>query len=238
MYSSISMGRADSTPMVSFSVYHDLIQAIVSALEARDPHAAEHSLRVADMVERTCALVGMPRGQIDAVHMAAHLHDIGKIGVPDAVLHKRSRLTPEERSILQDHARIGGEIVAACPSLGSVAAMVRHHHERWDGTGYPDGLVGEEIPLGARIIAVCDSIDAMLGKRLAKKPLTERECVQEIFSNMGTMYDPDVAWFVLKHWDAIVGPVDFRDSSDFETLTPAACRPLRCLVSAECDCAS
>lgn len=238
MRNGIGVERVGTTSMVSFSVYHDLIQAIVSALEARDPHTAEHSLRVADMVERTCVLAGMPRRQIDAVHMAAHLHDIGKIGVPDAVLHKRSRLTPEERSILQDHARIGGEIVAACPSLAGVASMVRHHHERWDGTGYPDGLAGEEIPLGARIIAVCDSIDAMLGKRLAKKPLTQRECVQEIFSNMGTMYDPDVAWFVLKRWDAIVGPVDFRDSSDFEALAPATCRSLRCLVAAECGCAS
>ena len=223
---------------VSFAVYHDLIQAIVSALEARDPHTAEHSLRVANMVERTCALMGVPRSQLDAIHMAAHLHDIGKIGVPDSVLHKRSRLTPDEHAVLRDHARIGAEIVGACPSLQDVAAMVRHHHERWDGRGYPDGLAGNDIPFGARVIAVCDSIDAMLGKRLAKTPLTERECVQEVFCNMGVMYDPDIAWFVLKHWDAIVHPVDFRDSGDFERLPMHARRPLRCAVSEGCRRAS
>ena len=229
--------QAPQSPGVSFAVYHDLIQAIVSALEARDPHTAEHSLRVANMVERTCLLMGLPRTQIDAIHMAAHLHDIGKIGIPDAVLHKHARLTAEERAVLCDHARIGAEIVAACPALSNVAAMVRHHHERWDGTGYPDGLAGARIPLGARIIAVCDSIDAMLGKRLAKKPLTERACVQEIFSNMGTMYDPDIAWFVLKHWDGIVRPVDFRDSGDFDGPSLSARRSLRCAVPMLCDCA-
>ena len=150
-------------------------------------------LRVANMVERICLLMGMDRPQVDAIHMAAHLHDIGKIGVPDAVLLKRSRLTPEEHAILRDHVRIGAAIVGACPTLGEVALMVLHHHERWDGRGYPDGLAGGQIPLGARIIAVCDSIDAMPGKRLAKRPMTERECVQEVFSNMGVMYDPDVA---------------------------------------------
>lgn len=215
---------------VSFSVYHDLIQAIVSALEARDPHTAEHSLRVANMVESTCRLMGLPGYQADAIHMAAHLHDIGKIGVPDAVLLKRARLTEGEHAVLRDHARLGAEIIGACPALAEVALMVRHHHERWDGSGYPDGLVGERIPFGSRVIVVCDSIDAMLGKRASKRPLTERECVQEIFLNMGVMYDPDIAWFVLKRWDAIVRPVDFKDSGDFELVGTAACRSLRCAV--------
>lgn len=214
----------------SFPVYHDLIQAIVSALEARDPHAAEHSLRVADMVERTCLLMDLPAEQANAIHMAAHLHDIGKIGVPDAVLLKRSRLTPEEHAVLRDHARIGAEIVGSVPGLAPVAAMIRHHHERWDGRGYPDGLAGAAIPFGARVIAVCDSIDAMLGKRRAKRSLTPRECVQEVFAGMGAAYDPDVAWFVLKRWDAVVGPVDFVDSDDFEAPGARSCRPLRCAV--------
>lgn len=211
------------------AAYHDLIQAIVSALEARDPHTAEHSLRVANMVERACTLMGLPQQQADAIHMAAHLHDIGKIGIPDAILLKQARLTPAEHEILHDHARIGAQIVASCPELRDVAAMVRHHHERWDGSGYPDGLAGEQIPFGSRVIAVCDSIDAMRGKRCAKRPLTDRTCFQEIFAGMGSAYDPDVAWFVLKRWEAIVKPVDFRDSADFEAEALTG-RPLRCAV--------
>ena len=220
-------------PPTSLAVHHDLIQAVVSALEARDPHAAEHSLRVADMVERTCALMGLPGEQAGAIHIAAHLHDIGKIGVPDAVLRKRSRLTPEEHAVLRDHARIGAEIIEGVPGFSAVAGMVRHHHERWDGTGYPDGLAGRAIPFGARVIAVCDSIDAMLGKRRAKRSLTKGECVQEVFAGMGTAYDPEVAWYVLKCWDAVVGPVDFDDSDDFEADGAVLFRRLQCSVSLE-----
>lgn len=222
--------QSDPFSAPSFDACHDLIQAIVSALEARDPHAAEHSLRVADMVERTCVLMDLPEGQRDAIHIAAHLHDIGKIGIPDAILLKRSWLTSDEHAVLRDHARIGAEIVGSVPGFATVADMVRHHHERWDGAGYPDGLAGGAIPFGARVIAVCDSIDAMLGKRRAKRSLSQRECVQEVFAGMGTSYDPDIAWFVLKRWDAIVGPVDFDDSDDFEADGAALFRRLRCAV--------
>lgn len=225
------MTRAGEAPTsVSFAAYHDLIQAIVAALEARDPHTAEHSLRVADMVERTCKLMGLPAEQCDAVHMAAHMHDIGKIGIPDAVLLKRSRLTPEEHAVLRDHARLGAEIVGSCPGLADIATIVRHHHERWDGTGYPDGLAGEDIPLGARIVSVCDSIDAMLGKRLSKRSLTQEECREEIRRNAGAMYDPAIALFVLRYWGQIVGPVNFRDSRNFEADDPARLRTLHCAV--------
>lgn len=214
-----------------FAIYHDLIQAIVSALEARDPHAAEHSLRVANMVEKTCQLMGLPADQAEAIHMAAHLHDIGKIGIPDAVLLKGSRRTPQEHAVLRDHARIGAQIIESAPALVEVARIVRHHHERWDGQGYPDGLAGEQIPLGSRVIAVCDSIDAMMGRRAAKRSLAPRECVQEVFANMGAMYDPEVAWFVLKRWDAIVGPLDFCDTCDYDSPAGTLPRSLRCSIA-------
>jgi putative nucleotidyltransferase with HDIG domain len=225
--------EAEPTPQpdafLVYGTFHDLLQSIVSALEARDPHTAEHSLRVADMCERTCRFLGMDPREATLAHIAAHLHDIGKIGIPDAVLLKRARRTAAEHELLRDHARIGAEIVGACAGLAPVATVVRHHHERWDGLGYPDGLRADAIPLGSRVIAVCDSVDAMLGKRLSKRPLDERACMEEIRRGSGSAYDPAVAACVLEHWDQIVGPVDFRDSADFEQ-EPAR-RALRCTVS-------
>ncbi len=153
----------------SAELLHDLVQGIVSALEARDPHTAEHSLRVGDMVEQTCLAMGLPAEQVMSIHMAAHVHDIGKIAIPDSILLKKGRRTPEEHAVMRDHARMGAEILGRCASLEPIALIVRHHHERWDGQGYPDGLSGTDIPLGSRIIAVCDSIDSMLGKRLSSK---------------------------------------------------------------------
>lgn len=218
--------HADSTEVLP-DLFHDLIQSIVSALEARDPHTAEHSLRVGDMVERTCLLMGLPGKEATVIHMAAHVHDIGKIGMPDTVLLRKSRLTVDEHVMLRDHARIGAEILGGCPSLADVACIVLHHHERWDGSGYPDGLSGDQIPLGSRIIAVCDSIDAMLGKRLYRKALSEQDCRQEVLVNKGTIYDPVIAWFVLEHWDEIVGPINFRHSDKGDD---DACRVLHCSV--------
>ena len=206
----------DGTAQTTLELYHDLVQSIVSALEARDPHTAEHSLRVGDMTERVCQLMGLPFEEATDIHMAAHVHDIGKIALPDTVLHRDRRLTPHEHQLLRDHARVGAEIIGSCATLRDIATIVRHHHERWDGTGYPDGLAGEQIPLGARIVAVCDSIDAMMGKRLSKKPLTHEECQHEIELGIGTSFDPQIAQFVLDHWDEIVAPIDFRDSETSE----------------------
>ena len=206
----------ENATQTTLELYHDLVQSIVSALEARDPHTAEHSLRVGDMTERTCQLMGLSPDETVNIHMAAHVHDIGKIALPDTLLHRDRRLTPHEHELLRDHARVGAEIIGSCSSLRGIATIVRHHHERWDGSGYPDGLSGEDIPLGARIVAVCDAIDAMMGKRLSKKGLTHEECKQQIEHSIGTSFDPAIARFVLDHWDEIVGPVSFRDSETSE----------------------
>lgn len=214
----------------SAELLHDLVQGIVSALEARDPHTAEHSLRVGDMVEQTCLAMGLPAEQVMSIHMAAHVHDIGKIAIPDSILLKKGRRTPEEHAVLRDHARMGAEILGRCASLEPIALIVRYHHERWDGQGYPDGLAGTDIPLGSRIIAVCDSIDSMLGKRLSSKRKTQDECREQIEQGAGSAYDPDIALFVVAHWDQIVGGIDFHDSADFDTLEVCPGRALRCSV--------
>lgn len=204
--------EAQDSDVVIPEFYHDLVQSIVSALEARDPHTAEHSVRVGNMVEKTCQLMGLSYNTTTMIHMAAHVHDIGKIALPDAVLIRRTRLSTDQHQLLKEHSRVGYEILRGCESLKEVATIVLHHHEHWDGSGYPSQLAGEGIPFGARLVCLCDSIDAMLGKRKSSKSMTAEECKREIEANSGSMYDPQLTSFVLENWEDIVTPIDFQDT--------------------------
>jgi len=188
-------------------IYHDLVAIVVAALEAKDRYTADHSLRVSDMTERVCRQIGLSIDQTEIVHMAAHVHDIGKIGVSDAVLSKPGPLNDEEWSKIRLHPSIGADILKRSAGLSTIAEIVLHHHERWDGKGYPDGISGSEIPLGSRIIAVCDSIDAMMGLRSYRKILSPQKCREEIQRNSGTMYDPDIVEVILREWDNIVNHI-------------------------------
>ncbi len=191
--------------------YHDIIVGIVSALEAKDYQTADHSLRVSDITERVCAALGLSFEQTETIHMAAHVHDIGKIGIPDAILSKPGKLSPEEWDVVKSHPRIGADILKGFTGLNDVAEIVLHHHERWDGKGYPDGLKGEEIPFGSRIIAVCDSIDAMMSKRSYREMYDAEKCRKEIRRNSGVMYDPKVVLATLNNWDFIIEPVFLKE---------------------------
>ncbi len=182
-------------------VYHELVDCITSALDARDPYTGDHSRRVSDMACAICELMGLSQKEYDETHIAAHLHDIGKIGVPDAILLKPSSLNDEEWAIMKKHPQIGADILSKSPHFSRISAIILHHHERFDGKGYPFGAKGEEIPLGARIIAVCDSIDAMASARAYRKALPIEICRSEIERNVGLMYDPDVANLILSHWE-------------------------------------
>lgn len=194
---------------VSAAMMHDLVQAIVSALEARDPTTANHSLRVGNMVEALCRFLPLSHAEAQTIHMAAHVHDIGKIALPDAIVHRTARLTPEEHVLLHQHASIGAAILRSTGTLDDMAAIVEHHHERWDGTGYPAHLAGEAIPYGARVVAVCDSIDAMMGKCAPSRRLTAEQCRHEIAAQAGRAYDPVIAGVLLAHWDEVVEPIEF-----------------------------
>ena len=185
--------------------YHDLIESIVAAMDARDAYTAKHSDRVADMVLVLAAALELGEGETTLVHMAAHLHDIGKIAVPDSVLRKAGPLTNPEWEEMRRHPVTGYEILRKVEDFKEIAVLVRHHHERWDGRGYPDGLSGGDIPLGSRIIAVADSIDAMMSSRSYRPAMTSAACRREIEHNSGVMYDPRVAAAALAHWDALVG---------------------------------
>ncbi|MBP5705839.1 MAG: HD domain-containing protein, partial [Spirochaetales bacterium] len=145
--------------------------------------------------------------ECEKIHIAAHLHDIGKIGVPDAVLKKEGRLTDEEFEEIKKHSVIGAEILAHSKRLSELCDLVRHHHERYDGRGYPDKLAAEDIPYGARIIAVCDSIDAMTSNRCYRKAIGFDSCRSEIERNRGLMYDPHITDVVIGNWEKVIGVI-------------------------------
>lgn len=190
--------------MQVLSQFHDLILCIISALEARDPYTSHHSSRVAEMTETICELMGLDEEEKEIYHIAAHLHDIGKIGIRDNVLLKEGKLNDEEWKIMKSHSEQGYNILMNAKSFEVVADVVRSHHERYDGKGYPDGLKGEDIPLGARIIAIADSIDAMISDRPYRKGMDTNVCKDQIEKNIGVMYDPSIAKKVIEHWDELL----------------------------------
>ena len=186
------------------NLYHDVVECIMGALDARDPDTAGHSQRVSDMSVALCRAIGLPEERVVRIHIAAHLHDIGKIGIPDSVLKKPGKLEKDEWETMKQHSVIGADILEKAHHLRSLAVVVRHHHERWDGTGYPDGLKGEEIPYGSRIIALCDSIDAILSVRRYRNAHDEKFCYDEIEKNLGIMYDPEIGRILLHNWNDII----------------------------------
>lgn len=176
-----------------------LLKALVKAIETRDPYTSGHSLRVAHLSRRIAEEMGLPRNSIQRIEHAALLHDIGKIEAPyTGILAKPDALTPEERAVIQSHVTKGEEILRNLSFYPEeVLLTVRHHHEREDGTGYPDGLVGDEIPTGARIIAVSDAIDAMLSDRPYRKALTVPSVLFELREHTGTQFAPNVVGRIL-----------------------------------------
>lgn len=185
------------------AIFHDAVECLIAALEARDSYSYGHSQRVADMVYDLARRAGLRGRELEVIHVAAHVHDIGKIGIPDRILRKPDRLSPEEWAQIKQHPEIGYRILNRSHLLREVARIILHHHERWDGKGYPAGLKGEAIPLGARFIAVCDTIDAITSLRPYRPPRTWEECQQELLAVRGSQLDPvlvDFAVELLPRW--------------------------------------
>jgi len=166
-------------------------EGLAKAVDARDAQRGGHSQRVAELAARLAARLGADEETIELTRLAGTLHDLGELGVPDAILRKPGPLTGPERETLERHSRIGSRMLE---SLGveSVAAWVRHHHERWDGTGYPDGLAGEDIPLGARIVCVADAFDAMTSDSAHRERRSTEDALAELQRGAGTQFDPTV----------------------------------------------
>lgn len=186
--------------------YKAAFTAIVAALEARDLYTAHHSERVSIMTRRFCDELNLLPAHGVIAETAAAIHDIGKVGIQDSTLKKPGSLSDDEWYEMQRHPAIGADIILkAGKNLQFLADPIRAHHEKWNGTGYPEGLKGEEIPYIARIIAICDSTDAMLSSRCYRRHLTEDICKEELMKNKGIMYQPELVDVFIDGWDSIVG---------------------------------
>jgi putative two-component system response regulator len=174
-----------------------LASALANAIEARDSYLHGHCERLASLAVRIAEELGVPPEEIETVRLGAILHDVGKIGIPDRVLLKPGPLDDEERRIVETHTEIGDKLLEPLDLLAEARPIVRHHHERWDGKGYPDGIAGEQIPLGARIVAVADSVEAMTSRQLYRKPLEPSEIIDELKRHRGGQWDPAVVDVVL-----------------------------------------
>jgi two-component system cell cycle response regulator len=165
---------------------------LVRVLEEREPELRQHMGDVAGLATAVGSRMGLPAEGLDELMRAAELHDLGKVAVPDAVLHKPGPLDDAEWELMRQHSVIGERILGAAPAMRPVARLVRASHERFDGGGYPDGLAGAAIPLGARIIAVCDGYDAMVSDRPYRAAMTQERAIDELRRCAGTQFDPDV----------------------------------------------
>jgi diguanylate cyclase (GGDEF)-like protein len=165
--------------------------SLARAVDARDAYTGSHSERVSEFAARIALRLGLDAEQIQLTRLATSLHDLGKLAIPEEILRKPGMLTETERLVLERHPRIGFQMLESL-DVDPVADWVLHHHERWDGTGYPDGLQGEEIPLGARIIFVADAYDAMTSDRVYRSRMSEEQAMAELISCAGSQFDPAI----------------------------------------------
>jgi len=167
-------------------------EVLMAALDKRSPSHGDHVRGASELVESLARKLGVSAEELDHVRLAAELHDIGKVALPQTILEKRFPLDEEEWAYVRRHPLMGERVLKVAPALGDVARLVRWSHERFDGYGYPDGLDSSEIPLGARILAVCDAFDAMISPRAYRKALSPEQALAELRKEMGAQFDPIV----------------------------------------------
>jgi hypothetical protein len=185
----------------------EVIHHLAQAVESRDQETGLHLERIGRLCELVGAAMGMTAGEAETLRNASLLHDVGKVGVPDAILHQPGRLAPAEREVMNRHTTVGGAILegSSSPVIRMARQIALTHHERWDGGGYPHGLAGEEIPLPGRICAVCDVFDALLSERPYKRPWPLDDALAELRRGRGHQFDPAVV-------DAFLGIIDELDA--------------------------
>jgi HD-GYP domain-containing protein (c-di-GMP phosphodiesterase class II) len=175
-----------------------VVQALVETLETRDPLISDHLRAVSDLSRRIGARLSLSPDQLDTLTLGALLHDVGKIGVPDRILQKPTRLTEEEYEVMRRHPTLGARMLAPIRELAPALAVVKYHHERFDGEGYPDGLRGENIPLAARIVSAADAFDAMMRDRPYGYGVSLESALEEITRGSGSRFDPEVVGALLE----------------------------------------
>ncbi len=173
------------------------INTFVNFIDAKDPYTKGHSTRVAAYAKELGAKMHLNDEEEKYLYFIALMHDVGKVSIPDAVLQKPGKLTPEERKVIESHTSVGGEMLKGFTAIPGIVSGALYHHERYDGTGYPQGLAGEDIPLYARIICVADSYDAMSSRRCYRSKLSYDEIVRELANNSGKQFDPVVCKIML-----------------------------------------
>jgi len=169
-----------------------ILQDMADTVDLRDQYTGGHSKRVADLLRQTLVQLKLFGPEATLIEISARLHDIGKIGIPDSILTKPGKLSPEEMAIMRTHPRKGAELISKYKDFSRGAEMILHHHERWDGQGYPSGLKEHEIPFGARVIAVADGFDAMTSDRPYRKALSAHQAIQVLLEGRGKQWDPNV----------------------------------------------
>ena len=197
----VRLARRHSNEMAE--LYLSVIEALALAIEAKDRSTQRRLRRVQAFAAEIGRMMGLGKTELEALRAGALLHDIGKVAVPEYILCKPGRLTPEEFEKMAIHPRVGAEILERVRFPYPVARVVRSHHERFDGTGYPDGLRGDQIPLPARILAVVDSFDALTSERPYRRPLSRDEAVAQMREGAGTAFDPEVVRLFLSHLDRL-----------------------------------
>ena len=186
--------------------YLSFVGSLVKAIEEKDTYTRGHSERVSSMVVQLAGILGLPQPEIESLRMGSILHDVGKIGIPESIVRSPKPLSAAEFKIIQKHPLKGVEILEPIAFLRTHLYMVRNHHERWDGKGYPDGLGGEDIPLGAQIAAVADAYDAMTSSRPYRRGMPPRQALKEIRKNAGVQFSRRIVDAFESMFDSVTTP--------------------------------
>ncbi|MEZ5101898.1 MAG: response regulator [Thermoleophilia bacterium] len=185
-----------------------LTSALANAIEVRDSITGGHTERLADIAVKLAGCLGLPDDELESVRLGALLHDVGKIGIPDSILLKEGPLEPSELELMRRHTLIGDWMLEPLDALSAARPAVRHHHERWDGSGYPDGLAGEQIPLAARIVALADAVEAMTAARPYRDALDVDDVLGELSRGRGSQWDPTIVDLVAHALELAAGGDD------------------------------
>lgn len=194
--------------------YHDALSSLVSAVNQHDTYTGGHSCRVADYSAALGRILGLPRAEVSFLRQAGLIHDIGKIGIPDKVLRKKGKLTDEELHLVRLHPILGASILSRFPNMERMIPVVLHHHERWDGSGYPSGLTGLDIPRESRAIFVADAFDAMTTDRPYGETLSTEQALAELRFCAGRQFDPQLVDAMHEAWRS--GLLDAANARDHE----------------------